>query len=635
MATIADGVHQSVRKTLWRTVQQTRFPLDRPIETLPLYVSSHAESLTAGDANGTGNDERAVVSGGVASMAAYFSAFPASYWHTWTSRRHVRLKITVNGACTVTVLRSDEHGDATRVLSKDAAQDGSFDEVLPLDAFQRGGWYWFEVAPQGPAVRIVNAEWQVQDDRGKQGTVTVVITTHDRPETCMGLLKSFGEVIGLGGRVEHIVVVDHGRRYPVEDNPHFGDLDPEVIRRLRVVKQRNLGGAGGFGRGMYEAIREELSDYVVVMDDDVAVDPESFIRGLAFADFCRDPTIVGAHMFEMNEPCVLSTFGEGIDRRDYMWDSVPGVVDSFDLSLHDLRKTPWLHRRFDVDYNAWWTCLIPVDVIKSIGLPLPVFIKWDDIEYGLRAGAHGIPTVSLPGFGVWHESWREKDAHNWQAYYLLRNRCIAALIHSPHRRGTGVVLTNLAFDIESLLCMRYSTAALRCQALIDLHREPADLLRESDGKLASLNSLRQGFLDASERAEDPDDISVEATPHRSDHTSPKSKIATLLRICALICRHAFTDRRHTVAPVLPAAMDEWRDIGHRDAVDIYFPNGNLVSRRRRSRSLFVSSLKGLLKEHARLWWNWPKLARMYRASASHLVSPDTQGAFLFDAKESR
>ena len=32
-------------------------------------------------------------------------------------------------------------------------------------------------------------------------------------------------------------------------------------------------------------------------------------------------------------------------------------------------------------------CLIPRVVIEEIGLSLPLFIKWDDAEYGLRAKA--------------------------------------------------------------------------------------------------------------------------------------------------------------------------------------------------------------------------------------------------------
>ena len=51
------------------------------------------------------------------------------------------------------------------------------------------------------------------------------------------------------------------------------------------------------------------------------------------------------------------------------------------------------HKRVDAEYNAWWSCLIPSEVIAAIGLPLPMFFQWDDIEYGLRAAEAGFPTV--------------------------------------------------------------------------------------------------------------------------------------------------------------------------------------------------------------------------------------------------
>ena len=57
-----------------------------------------------------------------------------------------------------------------------------------------------------------------------------------------------------------------------------------------------------------------------------------------------------------------------------------------------LRSRPNLHRRWDADYNGWWMCLIPRVVLEDIWLSLPVFIKWDDAEYGVRAN------VICPGF---------------------------------------------------------------------------------------------------------------------------------------------------------------------------------------------------------------------------------------------
>ena len=85
-------------------------------------------------------------------------------------------------------------------------------------------------------------------------------------------------------------------------------------------------------------------------------------------------------------------------------------------------------------------CLIPTEVIRTIGLSLPVFIKWDDAEYGLRARAHGFPTVSLPGAAVWHVSWGDKDdLVGWQSYFHERNRLITALLYSLYERGGRVL----------------------------------------------------------------------------------------------------------------------------------------------------------------------------------------------------
>ncbi len=75
-------------------------------------------------------------------------------------------------------------------------------------------------------------------------------------------------------------------------------------------------------------------------------------------------------------------------------------------------------------------CLIPRQVAEELGQPLPLFIKWDDAEYGLRAAEHGYPTVTLPGAAIWHMAWSDKDdAIDWQAYFHLRNRLVVAALH--------------------------------------------------------------------------------------------------------------------------------------------------------------------------------------------------------------
>ena len=71
-------------------------------------------------------------------------------------------------------------------------------------------------------------------------------------------------------------------------------------------------------------------------------------------------------------------------------------------------------RRVDAGYTGWWSCLIPAEVTRAMGYPLPLFFQWDDVEYSYRGRAHGFATVTLPGAGLWHV-WRiSPDEGLWQ-----------------------------------------------------------------------------------------------------------------------------------------------------------------------------------------------------------------------------
>ena len=121
-------------------------------------------------------------------------------------------------------------------------------------------------------------------------------------------------------------------------------------------------------------------------------------------------------------------------------------------------------------------CLIPRQVLDEIGLSLPLFIKWDDAEFGLRAKEAGYPTVTFPGAAVWHVPWTDKnDAVDWQAYFHVRNRFVAALLHSPYPRGGRLVREDLNHTIAHLVSMQYSTVEIRHLALEDVLAGPHGL----------------------------------------------------------------------------------------------------------------------------------------------------------------
>ena len=133
-----------------------------------------------------------------------------------------------------------------------------------------------------------------------------------------------------------------------------------------------------------------------MMDDDVVCEPEGIIRAVTFGDLARRPTIVGGHMFSLYNKSELHSFGEIVQPWRFWWMTPLDGYSRWDLSARNIRSARWLHKRVDVDFNGWFMCLIPRVVIDEIGLSLPLFIKWDDAEYGLRAQRRRLPDGDLP-----------------------------------------------------------------------------------------------------------------------------------------------------------------------------------------------------------------------------------------------
>ncbi|MGO1600110.1 MAG: glycosyltransferase, partial [Brachybacterium sp.] len=440
------------------------------------------------------------------SFGTYFNAFPASYWRRWTPVRAVRLTVRTSGTGHLVVMRSTARGSLQRQESRNVS--GVSEQVfdLPLTAFGDGGWYWFDAYAGSEDLTVLGAEWTADADLARtEGSFSISMTTMNKVGYCLENIRTVAEDPDLRDLLDVMYVVDQGADRLTDHAEELAPLQETLGAQLQIIEQGNIGGSGGFSRGMYEASTAGASTYVINCDDDIVIEPESLIRMVTFADFATRPTLVGAHMFDLNNRSVLHTYGEVVDPwRIQPAVAIPEGTTGHDFAAEPLRSTPWLHRRADVDYNGWWSCLIPTETVRAIGLSLPVFIKWDDAEYGLRAKKAGYPTVSLPGAGVWHMSWVDKDdLVGWQAYFHERNRIITALLHSPYPRGGRVVKESQFMDVKHLISMQYYTEAGRLMAQKDVLEGPEALHPSIGTKLPEIRAMASSFDDASAK-KDPD-----------------------------------------------------------------------------------------------------------------------------------
>ncbi|MDO5751446.1 glycosyltransferase [Arthrobacter sp.] len=635
-------------------LQRIILPTESQVDTLPLYVD-------AGSASGIRlreNDELArspklpedklqlfssggpdvhfddilsrrsmnVRAGEQVSFGTYFNAFPASYWRRWTDVRNVRLEVTTTGGGSVTVSKSNARGSIQHVesISVSGAATSVFD--LSLVPFGDGGWYWFDLAAGHNGLTLEGAQWTLLEAPRTNGQVTLEITTMNKPDYCLNNARLLAENPDALVNVKEILIVDQGSK-KVRDEAGFAEVAAALGSKLRIIDQGNLGGSGGFARGMYEAV-ENGSDYALLLDDDVVVEPESILRMLAFSDRCKKPTIVGGHMFDLHNRSVLHTFGEVVDPHRI----VPAIPHAdmdmrHDFSVSNLRQTSWLHRRVDVDYNGWWMCMIPTAVIREIGLALPLFIKWDDAEYGLRARAAGFATVSLPGAAVWHVSWLDKDDMvGWQSYFHERNRLITTLIYSPYPKGGRVLRESVQADVKHLVSMQYFTEHGRLEALKDIFKGPEQLHDVLATKLPEINALRTHYADA-QLKENVDDFPAPrlgrgplggaaiGMPRKKDLVSWGLKTVARQLIKA-------PDADSAVRPqgVLAHRDSRWFRLAHYDSVVVTNAEGTGMSWYQRDPKLLRSMLAESARLHVRLVKEWDELAERYRSAIGEITS---------------
>ncbi|MFB9906413.1 glycosyltransferase [Allokutzneria oryzae] len=610
-----------------RVLQRVIFPRDEdPLDVRPLYVDEPEN--VANRVHFTSRRSVTVPASTKTSFAAYFNAFPASYWKRWTWVSDVTLRMTVRGSGRVDVYRSKPSGDIVHLQGKAvrAAKNWTVLEFhVSLQPFEDGGWIWFDVFTEDANLEIKDAVWATDKDLPEQ-KVSVGICTI-RPQDAVIALHALGEDPAVLDVVGKVFVVDQGAK-KVRETEGYDEAVRRLGDKLEVIEQANLGGSGGFTRALYEGVENTDCEQILLLDDDIRLEPDSVLRANAFARAASSPVVVGGHMLNLQARARLHSFGEVVDLKTAMWRKAPGAVTDHDFGAEPLRETEELHLRIHGTYNGWWMCLFPRQVIDQIGLPLPLFIKWDDAEYSLRAGAHGFPTVSLPGAAVWHMPWTDKDdATDWTAYFHVRNRYIMAALHSPYDVRGSLLKQGLKLSLRHLFSMEYSTVALHQKAIEDFLEGPGKLFETLGTKRPEILKIRNEYTDAhilpSAREFPPPTFD----PVKAERLlkPPVNPVVIAARAALSLAHHLKEPDRETIdRPQInvSAQAGRWFLLGALDSATVSNADGSGVAFRRRDPKLFKQLMARALHNHKRLVQEWPRVQREYRQALPQLSSRD-------------
>lgn len=624
-------------------LQNVVFPHDRDPDLLPLYADPETWSVIDEEpvrvsnrahlGNILGRRSARIVAGRRVSFATYFNAFPASYWQHWTTVRNVTLTVRTEGPATVLVYRSNGSGTVQRLDSSEVEGSATSRFELTLDQYSDGGWIWFDIVADDKPTIFVGAEWTTSQAPVRGGKASIGITTYNKPDYCVFTLQNLADSPDVLELVDRIFLIDQGDRR-VDAEAAFPDVAERLGETLQVITQPNLGGSGGFARAMLETLQRPESDFVQLLDDDVRLEPESLRRSIVFGQFAISPTLVGAHMFDLLDRPKLHAWAEVVDNDPFMWRTLMQERMPHDFSVANLRQSPELHLRLDADYNGWWMCLIPTEVIREVGLSLPAFIKWDDAEFCLRAREAGFPTVSVPGVALWHVSWVGKDdSIDWQAYFHARNRIAAGLLHSNQPDGGRLLVHSRRLDFKHLMMMQYYPVALRHRAIRDILSGPAHMRKNLATAMPAARTLAAKFPETTVFKDDGAAVMRSRLGRQVFKRLPKNTFdsPTGLRLrwftASTMVSHWFhAPRPENIAePEVEFGKGDahWWRVPKFDSALVSAADGSGKNVYTRDRAKFRSMLVDSLRLHRQLRRQWPQLSAAYRAALDgELTSAD-------------
>ncbi|NEG70487.1 glycosyltransferase family protein [Bifidobacterium choloepi] len=266
-------------------------------------------------------------------------------------------------------------------------------------------------------------------------------------------------------------IAKHFNMYVV-DNGRTLDVDALNSEHIKIIPNDNVGGAGGFTRGMIMAMEQKpKATNILLMDDDVAVSPESIKR--TYNLLCiltpehRDAMISGAMLnYEIGEDQWEDT-GFMTPEGTFAPAKPSLRLTKFEDIIYNEMFRPGKVIKYR--YAAWWYCCIPIDVIEKNGLPLPFFVRCDDAEYGVRCGTEFITMNSLC---VWHMSFHERYNAAVERYQTTRNTMIAQATtgFAPQSDFMGELENNIRLELKKF---GYDNAELCLDAFEDFLKGPS------------------------------------------------------------------------------------------------------------------------------------------------------------------
>ena len=414
----------------------------------------------------------------------YFNGFSNRKWKKYTDVSNVKLSLRIKGEFTLKLIGCNLVNGSTdiKVYSEAIFRSSSFEEITAIMPDTDDMMLGFEIETLSDCI-IQSGHYSGEFASDNHTNLALNSTTcHKEKYITRNIRLLYDELLCSGDEVaKHLFihVVDNGNTLTEHDFPSD--------HRIFLHPNKNTGGAGGFARGMIECMHQkEPITNVLLMDDDVNMQSESIRKTYYLLKHLKEEYqtnfISGAMLYMENVEIQKEDIG--MVSKDGHFVPLKGEELNHELLSDNLYN----EKEFPVDdahnYAAWWYCCIPMNTIKEKGLPVPVFVRGDDVEYGLRCKPG---FITMNGICVWHMGFTGKYNAAMDFYQVNRNLLIDHAI-SGVMDDVNIIGKDTKDFRDALTRLDYDTAELCLRAIEDYLKGPSYIMEDHGEEILKSNS---------------------------------------------------------------------------------------------------------------------------------------------------
>ncbi|OUI90988.1 hypothetical protein HK13_11870 [Acetobacter indonesiensis] len=428
-------------------IQQFIFPSIDITAPEDMYFRGHHDGATCSLKRGIIE----IASGGTARFDTFFNSLSVAPWKNNCQIDDLNFGVTGKGRVRLRFALNQLH-KPHRWLYETDIELSDIPTNLALDFWKdiTGGMLYVEVRGLSDAA-IHSAYFYTNSQPQHDVKLGIVITHFNRKHYVLPAIQRISNTLlndsYYSDRVE-LIVVDNSQNI----------LDTEKGKST-LIPSKNLGGSGGFTRGLLH-LKDNNFSHCLFMDDDASCEMEAIRRTLHLLQFAKiDNLAVAGSMMREAEPFRIHEKGARIAET-----GVVNLKRGLDMRhVHDLLLA---EEPEHITYGGWWHFAFRIK--DAHRLSFPFFVRGDDMLFGLT---NAFNIVTMNGIGGWADDFGTKESPINR--YLSLRAHIMCLILGTDVSKWKMIRTYFGCILTSSLSYNYSGCNAFSEAVKDIIKGPS------------------------------------------------------------------------------------------------------------------------------------------------------------------